>query len=106
MAAFSAAYDGDLPPMDSGDAVRPVTVSDRVEFDCHFRLEVVVTAPDSVLVWVVYRHGSASDDCAPGSDDDPQDGADDSEGCGDGEDEADGLSEALTERCCGFHGFS
>jgi hypothetical protein len=46
MAAFLAAYDGYLPPMDSGRVVRPVTVPDRVEFDCHFRVEVVVAAPD------------------------------------------------------------
>lgn len=58
MAAFLAAYDGDLSPVDSGDMVRPFTVPDRVEFDCHFRLEVVVAAPDSVLVRVVYRHVS------------------------------------------------
>lgn len=58
MAAFLAAYDGYLPPMDSGDAVRSVTVPDRVEFDYHLRLEVVVATPDSVLVEVVYRHVS------------------------------------------------
>jgi hypothetical protein len=46
MAAFFAAYDGYLPPMDSGDVVRAVTVTDRMEFDCHFRVEVVVAAPD------------------------------------------------------------
>jgi len=42
--------------VDSGDVVRSFIVPDRAEFDCHFRLEVVVTAPDSVLVWVVYGH--------------------------------------------------
>jgi hypothetical protein len=42
--------------MDSGDVVRSFVVPDRVEFDCHFRLEVVVAAPDSVLVGVIYGH--------------------------------------------------
>jgi hypothetical protein len=58
MAAFFAADDGYLPPVDSGDVVRSLTVPDRMEFDCHFRLKVVVAAPDSVLVWVVYGHVS------------------------------------------------
>jgi hypothetical protein len=106
VAAFFAADDGYLPPVDSGDVVRSLAVSDRMEFDCYFWLEVVVAAPDSVLVWVVYRHFSASDDCAPGGGDDPQDDADDSEGSGHGEGEADSLAEALPERGGGFHGFS
>jgi hypothetical protein len=70
-----------------------------------FRFEVVVAALN--LARLHERvHGLASDDCAPGGDDDPQEGADDGEGYGEGEDEADGLSEALTEGGCGFHGFS
>ena len=71
--------------------------------DGDFCFEVVVAALN--LTGLRERvHGSASDDCAPGGGDDPQDDADDGEACGEGEGEADGVSVALPDGGGGFLG--